>query len=128
MKTPKAGAIPNIPTTSISSSLSSIFKALLNKQMVEFETISKLNDDDKRLLHKVANKSHLQISVPSPDKDKQQQEMDRFSILKGEIVAGNDNKTLVKEFKVMLLKFMNNGTIPRRQALDILTDLTALGH
>jgi hypothetical protein len=127
MKTPKAGAIPNIPTTSISSSLSSIFKALLNKQMVEFETISKLNDDDKRLLHKVANKSHLQISVPCPDKDKQQQEMDRFNILRGEIIAGNDNKGLIKEFKVMLMKFMNNGTIPRRQALDILTDITALG-
>ena len=127
MKTPKAGAIPNIPTTKISSSLCSIVKTLLNKQIVEFETISKLNDDDKRLLHKVATKSHIHVSVPSPDKDKQQQEMDRFNILRGEIIAGNDNKGLIKEFKVMLMKFMNNGTIPRRQALDILTDITALG-
>jgi len=128
MKTPKAGAIPYLPTTKISSSLCHILKTLVNNQVVEFEMISNLNDDDKRLLHKIATKSHIQISVPSPDKDKQQQEMDRFNILKGEIIAGNDNKNMIKEFKVMLLKFMNNGIIPRRQALDILTDITALGH
>jgi len=127
MKTCKAGAIPTIPTIKISSSLSSILKTLLNKKNVEFEMISNLNDDDKRLLHKIVTTSHIEVSVPYPDKDKQQKEMDRFNILKGEIIAGNDNKGLIKEFKVMLLKFMNSGTIPRRQALDILTDITALG-
>jgi len=53
--------------------------------------------------------------------------MDRFNILKGEIQAGNDNKTLVREFKVILLRFINEGRIPRKQGQDILLDLTSMG-
>ena len=54
--------------------------------------------------------------------------MNRFEILKGEILAGNDNKEMVREFKVMLLRFMNNGRIPRRQGQEILTDLASIGY
>jgi len=128
MKTPKAGAVPHLPTTKVPSSLCHTLKTLVSSQVVELETTSKLTEDDKRLLHKVATKSHIHISVPSPDKDKQQQEVDRLNILKGEVVAGSDSKSMTKELKVVLLKFMSSGIIPRRQALDILTDTTALGH
>ena len=45
--------------------------------------------------------------------------------LKGEILAGNDNKEMVKNFKIILLRFMNSGKIPRRQGQEILTDLVS---
>ena len=44
-----------------------------------------------------------------------------------EIGAGNDNKGMIREFKVMLMKFVNEGRVPRRQAHEILTDLAAQG-
>ena len=84
--------------------------------------------DDKHQLHHITKKCDIDLSVPAPDKDKVAQEMNRFDILKGEILAGNDNREMVKEFKVMLLRFMNNGGIPRRQGQEILTDLVAMGY
>jgi len=50
------------------------------------------------------------------------------NILRGEIIAGNDNHSIIKEFKVMLMKFMTEGRIPRRQANEILQELLAIGH
>jgi hypothetical protein len=66
--------------------------------------------------------------LPAPDKTKEEQEMNRFQILKGQIQAGNDNKELIKEFKVLLLKFINGGKIPKAQGMDIITELMAMGY
>jgi hypothetical protein len=54
--------------------------------------------------------------------------MNRFQILKGQITSGNDNTELIKEFKVMLLKFIHNGKVPKGQGMEIIFDLMAMGH
>ena len=69
----------------------------------------------------------MKIKGKGIEKTKENREMDRFEILRGEIEAGNDNKTLIKEFKLMLVRFMNAGRIPRRQAQEILVDIAAMG-
>jgi hypothetical protein len=69
----------------------------------------------------------LKVKGKGIEKSEEDKEMDRFEILKGEIEAGNDNKTLIKEFKLMLVRFMNAGRIPRRQAQDILVDIASMG-
>ncbi len=61
------------------------------------------------------------------EKSDEEKEMDRFNILSGGIQAGNNNKALVKEFKLMVVKFMNAGRIPRRQAQEILVDIASMG-
>jgi len=66
--------------------------------------------------------------LPAPNKTKEEEEFNRFQILKGQILAGNDSKELIKEFKVMLLKFIHNGKVPRGQGMEIVCDLMALGH
>jgi hypothetical protein len=68
------------------------------------------------------------MKVPCPTKSEEEQENDRFEILKGELSAGNDNAELVKEFKSLLFKFIQEGKIPRRQGHEILMDLTSLGY
>jgi hypothetical protein len=60
--------------------------------------------------------------------NKDGEEMNRFEILKGQIIAGNDNRELVKEFKTMLLKLSNEGRVKKAEAREILMDLTALGY
>jgi len=128
IKTMKGGAIAHLPTVKISSTLSTILQQMTDGHMPSFDDIQNLSIDDKQQLHHITRKCDIDISVPNPDKDKLSQEMNRFDILKGEILAGNDNKEMVKEFKVMLLRFMNNGRIPRRQGQEILTDLASIGY
>jgi len=128
IKTMKGGAINDLPTVKVSNSLSNVFQKMLGGKLPSFDDLNDLSADDKTHLHHITKKCDLNVSVPTPNKDKLQQEMNKFDILKGEILAGNDNKDMVKEFKLMLLRFMNNGRIPRRQGQEILTDLVAMGY
>jgi hypothetical protein len=128
IKTMKGGAINDLPTIKVSNSLSNVFQKMIGGKLPSFDDLNDLTADDKTHLHHITKKCDINVSVPTPNKDKLQQEMNKFDILKGEILAGNDNKDMVKEFKLMLLRFMNNGRIPRRQGQEILTDLVAMGY
>ena len=51
-----------------------------------------------------------------------------LEIMKGEIIAGNDNPDIINLIKLLLVKLMNIKRIPRRQGQEILTDLITLGY
>jgi hypothetical protein len=126
----RGGAITTIPTTKITTNLAHIFRDIVNHKRPTYEQIGNLTKEEHFLLHNILTKSSLndQLQVPSPSKTQDEQENDRFNILKGEISAGNDNTQMIKEFKNLLLKFMHEGKIPRRQGQEILLDLTSLGY
>ena len=128
IKTMKGGSIGQLPTTKVSNPLSNVIQKMMGGHIPSFDDINCLSADDKHMLHHITKKSYIDLSVPAPNKDKLAQEMNRFEILKGEMLAGNDNKEMIKEFKIMLLKFMNDGRLPRRQGQEILTDLVAMGY
>jgi hypothetical protein len=130
IKTMKGGAIPKLPTIGISPALGGIIKKMIGGGLPSYNEMSELSDDEKNTLYKVFKLSQIDKAdlLPSPDKTKDEQEMNRFQILKGQIQAGNDNKELIKEFKVMLLKFINGGKIPKAQGMDIITELMAMGY
>lgn len=122
----RPGGAPALPTEKVSHELGDVLRALVRDEMPKMD---KLSDGDIRKLNEVVRYCRCtHITVPSPQsKTDEQKELDRFNILRGEIQAGNDNKELVKEFKLMLVRFMNAGRIPRRQAQEILTDIAAMG-
>jgi len=130
MRHKRGGAIVTFPTHKISTVLSKIFRKLIQREMPSYEEVGNLTKDEQSFLHKVIKHAQLedQMKVPCPTKSEEEQENDRFEILKGEISAGNDNSELVKEFKQLLFKFIQEGKIPRRQGHEILMDLTSLGY
>ena len=95
-----------------------------------FEDINELSEKDKALLNKVVKKAKIdqRLLVPTPDKTKEEQDMNKLQILSGEIQSGNNNPQLVKELKVLLLRLKNGGRIPKRQAHEIMEDLLSLGY
>ena len=130
VKTIKGGAIPKLPTIGISPSLGKIIKKMVGGGLPTYDEMSALNEDEKNTLYKVFKLSQIDKAdmLPSPDKTKEEQEMNRFQILKGQIQAGNDNANLIKEFKCMLMRFISGGKIPRREGMDIVCDLMSLGY
>jgi hypothetical protein len=130
MRHKKGGAIVSHPTTKVTRKLSTIIRSIINKEKPSYESVGSLSNDEQQYLHKILHDARLddQVSIPSPNKSKQEQENDRFEILKGEIRAGNDNDTLVKEFKKLVFKLVQEGRLPRRQGQEILMDLTTLGY
>jgi len=130
MRTPKGGAVKELPSQKISMGLVRVLKTIGKGSLPSFDEIKGLAEGDKETLHKVITHSRLndKVSVPTPQSKTDEEKLaDRFDILKGEIVAGNDNRALVKEFKVLLMKLLNAGRVPRKEAHDILTDLASIG-
>ena len=128
LRTMKGGAILAVPTQRVSKNLSKVLNKIVGGATPAFDDLNELSDEDKGLLFKMSKTSKVgdSLSVPNPDKLKQEREDRRFEILRGQVMAGQDNKDAIKEFKLLLIKMMNNGRIPRAQAMDILTELTLL--
>jgi hypothetical protein len=130
VRTAKGGAIKEIPATKITPKLSGVFKRIIDGGLLDFDGLSDLSAEDKQMLYNVSSKAQIahKLSIPKPNKDEEEIENNRFIILKGEIMAGNDNPKLVKELKTMIVRFMNQRKIPRGEAQDILLDLASLGY
>jgi len=127
LRTLKGGAITNVPTQKISRGLSKILKTIVGGGNPDFESLNMLTDEDKDVLYKMSKTSRISHSVPNPNKTAQEKEDSRFELLKGQIASGQDNKDAVKEFKLLLIKMMNQKRIPKGEAIDILTEMAALG-
>jgi hypothetical protein len=130
LRNPSGGALADLPSHRISEKLAKVFKSIVGGSNPSFEDIAELAEHDKDHLHKVLHRTKQldRIAVPKPKvRSENEKELNRFEILRGEIMAGNDNKHLVREFKVLLIKLMNRGLVPKRQAHDILIDITSMG-
>ena len=129
IKTTKGHCLEKFPSVKLSQPLGFVLKKIVGGALPTFNEMSSLSENDKKALHHIATHSKLDKRdiLPKPDMSKAEADLNRFQILKGEIQAGNDNKQLVKEFKVMLMKFMNDHTIPLKQGRDILLEITSMG-
>jgi hypothetical protein len=53
--------------------------------------------------------------------------INKYNVMKGQILAGNDNKKMVQEFKESILRLSELKLMPKSQVREILMDLTAMG-
>jgi hypothetical protein len=130
MRTVKGGQIAELPQMSISPHLGKMLNKIINGHgFPSHNDLTEMSDSDKDIMFKVFKMSKAQgiESIPRPNKSKDEQEFNRFTILKGQILAGNNSKELIKEFKTLLVKLIHADKIPRRDAHGILLDLAALG-
>lgn len=125
---PSGNTIGTLPTEKVSKPLAKVIRTLVGKGIPSYEDISELSKEDKVKLHHICKTCKVNSPAVPKMKGEGEAEEDRFNILRGEIIAGNDSPKIAKEFKVMLLKFVNEGRIPRRQANEILQELLVLGH
>jgi hypothetical protein len=130
IKHQKGHFIQGYPTTKVSKKLGNVLRTIIGGGVPKFEELDGLSSDEKEYLHKVASKAGImdKLSIPAPSKDKMEQDIHQFEVMKGEILSGNDSPELVKKFKLVLVKLSRNGTIPKREACELLEDLIHLGY
>jgi hypothetical protein len=129
IKRPSGGSIKEFPSQKVSGTLISVLKKIVGKGVPAFEDLEALTEEEKSYLHTLAKESQIidRLSIPAPKKDELDKDFNRFEILKGQITSGNDNKEVIKEFKMLIMKLSNMKKIPKSQARDILFDLTSMG-
>jgi hypothetical protein len=125
----KGSSIKTIPARMISPHLGSIMKKIIGGGMPSYDDLNRLTDDEKQYLHKVTQESDIfdKLSIPTPSKDKEEQDAHQFNVLKGEIMAGNNSKEVISKFKLLVLKLSKQGILPKNQVQEILEELLELG-
>jgi len=120
--------IPNLKTQRVSVDLAKVIRKLVNNGTPSFNDLSALSREDKNLYGDILKKCHIPsgegIEVPRENSE----DLNRFEIMKGEILSGNDSTVLIKEFKVMIIKLIHQGRLPKSQGKELLMDLAELGY
>jgi len=130
IKRPAGSIIKTLPSQRVSKNLGNVIRKIVGNGIPSYDDINSLTEDEKYFLYKVANETKIndKLNIPTPNKDEQEKDINQFEILKGQILAGNDNPELVKKFKTLILKLANKDLIPRGQVKELLLDLATLGH
>lgn len=127
VRSQSGAVVPKLPTQKISKKICDILKVVLSNSVPAYEAINDLVDTDKDLLHKILKEAHIHhISTPSPNISKQEEDFRRFTILKGEILAGQNSPIAIKELKRLIIRLMSADLLPSRQGQQALFELANL--
>lgn len=123
-------SIPRLKSKLISKDLANIFKMILRGQTPDNEVTMKLDKAEADLLYHSLNEAHLlgKHNITTDTLSKTEQELHRFNVLRGQILAGQNNEKVLREFKSLLLKYVNSQQIPRAEAYEILQEMLVLGY
>ena len=128
VKYPSGQRIAKLPSQAITKELVAVLNVLIEGKQPTIRQFQVLSEAEKDKLHQIVRTTGLGVDVPNPKEEEMDKDLNRFEILKGEIIAGNDNEKILKEFKAMLIKFGREGRIPRREVNSILEELLHMGH
>jgi hypothetical protein len=130
IRTPCGACLNDIKCERASPNVLSVVRTILGGGSPTFEDIEKMDDDERNYVHRLASRADLldRLSIPAPDKKKDEQEINQFNIMKGQIMAGNDSSKLHKDFKMLVMRLMNKKLLPKRQATELLFTMATLGH
>ena len=82
---------------------------------------SKLPNNEQSYLYNVIQGAGLLDHFKLKINDKEDE--NRFEILKGEYLAGNNSIPLIRELRALIVKFSNDGKITKRQMTDLLLEI-----
>ena len=130
IRQPSNQSVIGLPVQRISKKLAALLIGILDNGRPEYSEMEALSDEDKQTLCCISSATKLgnKLSLPTPNKSKNEKEEHRFHILKGQILAGNDSPQIVKELKTLLMKFMNDRRLSKTEVLSILETLVSMGY
>jgi len=126
VKYPSLGRIPQFKPTHINSSTKDFLMELLDNQRVNPHHYDTLPLQDRKLFEKIMTGAGVfhKLGLKKSVSDDERAEYDRFQVLKGEYMAGNNSVALMKELRRFIVKFMTEGKIHKSEGVDLLMDLS----
>jgi hypothetical protein len=117
---------PNFNPRPISNEFHNYLHELLtNKHSIQ-SLYKLIPDEEKELFERLTISAGVfdKLGIPKIgilDKDKN--EMERFKLLHGEFLAGNDNTSMIRELRNLILKFLSENRISKNKAYEYLLEL-----
>lgn len=118
--------VPTFKSQKISSDFVDFLENFIDTQKINNRMLEKLPNEEQKTFYKLINKSGLNAKFKIKDvmSDNDKKEEERFNLVKGEFVAGNDSKEVKEELRKFIIKFMMDGRINKTQGNDLLFQLS----
>lgn len=128
LKFPSFINIPTLPKKEISDDLKEFIMDLLENKKMNKRLYDRLSSDDRAYFNKIASKSQIDETLDISDEVGRQErdELKRFELVKGIVMAGSNAPEVLQELKDFLLKFSQEGKIHPHKVNEILYDLMAV--
>lgn len=118
-----------IPSKKVSTKLKNIITTISGGGIPKHNDIASLDDEEKEYLNILVKSSKIdRLDIPAPSKDNMEKMQHEFEVMKGQIMAGNDNIDLVKKFKLLIRKLSKMKLLPHNDVEDLIDLLLTLGY
>jgi hypothetical protein len=117
--------IHNLKSQVITKNIRDILLKLNKNEPINFSDIDNLNTNEKDQLYMIGKQLHITqlFDIPSTLKSQEDKLKDEFLLLRGSLIAGNNNPELLRKFKIVLLKMKNNKLISLQEYNEVLNIL-----
>lgn len=114
--------------TPISSNLAIMLLSMVENKSISTELYQSLDDDEKDLIEKFINtdKTINRLNHKRYDQSKIDELINKFKILKGEILIGNNNQDLLHKLKMVILQLINFGVLHLKDIAPLLQTILLL--
>jgi hypothetical protein len=122
------GTIPKYKQKPVSDVLRDFILDLLSNGKPNQRTYSQISPEERKFFEAVATDAgvFIGLGLPKTITNDDDNDIKRFEILKGQVLAGNNNQKLLSELRKLTLSLMNKGLIKRRLGMDLLMELSAM--
>lgn len=127
-KYPSMGSIPAIKPLTITDDYKDFILDTLENGKPNERFFSKLPDEEQKHFERVISGAGLLevFKLRRNKSDTEKKESERFNILRGEVMAGNNADKVIKELRGLILRFMNDGRIQQKEGTAMLLELSAI--
>ena len=128
VKYPSRGSIPSIKPLTISDDYKDFVLEVLDSGKMNDRILKKLPDNEIRHFEKVVSGAGLTevLKLKRGNTDGERKDLDRYYLLRGEIEAGNNAESVIKELRGLIVKFMNDGRVHKSEGLHLLMELSVM--
>ena len=128
VRSPNKNQVYGFKSQNITNNIKDILLKLNRKEPITFKDVDRLNEQEKNQLYMIGKKLHVSelFDIPSTLKSNEDKLKDEFFLLRGSLMAGNNNPDLLRKFKIVLLKMKNNKLISLQEYNEVLNILLEL--
>ena len=126
LKYPSLGAIPSIKPLTISDDYKEFIIDVMNTGRPNEKAYSQLPTHEQKHFERIVKGAGLvdTFKLKRNGDDEEKKEVDRFNLLRGNYLGGNNSPDVIKELKSLVVRFINDGRIARNEGLTLLMELS----
>jgi hypothetical protein len=127
-KYPSLGSIPSIKPQTVSDDYKDLILEVLQTGKLNKKELERLPQNEIKHFEKVAVGAGLveQLGMKVGTTEEDKADAKRFEVLRGEYLAGNNNEKMIKELRMLITKFINNGRLHKTEGLNLLLELSTI--